>query len=44
VASQARLLVFGAMLVVMALFSPRGLLGAASILVRRLRGTDASAV
>lgn len=41
VASQARLLVFGALLVLMALYSPRGLLGAAATLRRRLRHKNA---
>ncbi len=41
VASQARLMVFGALLVVMALYSPRGLLGAAVALRRRMRRADA---
>jgi len=41
VASQARLLVFGAMLVLLALFAPRGLLGLATTLRRRVGGSHA---
>jgi ABC-type branched-subunit amino acid transport system permease subunit len=43
VANQARLLVFGAMLVLLALFAPRGLLGLATTLRRRMRRSHAQA-